>query len=470
MMIGRQREIGILNDCYRSRKSEFVAVYGRRRIGKTFLVKELFEQRFTFYATGVLNGGKSAQLRKFDDEILYYGGDDASPAKDWFEAFDHLRLLVEKADSEGKKVIFLDEVPWMATMHSDFLPALDYFWNRWASSRGDIFLIICGSSTSWIVSNIINNRAGLHNRLTRSIYLQPFTLKECEDYYREFDIPMTRYQMAEAYMIFGGVPYYLSLMEPRYSLYQNVDAMYFASGAELSNEFDNLYRSLFKNADNHIKIVETLAKKNKGLTHGEIADAAGLADGGRLTAILRELTLCGFIRRYDAFGKKKRDRLYQLIDGFTIFQVRFKDKRDHSGDAFWLPFSATPAHGAWSGYAFERVCLLHVPQIKNKLGISGVMTEVSSWRSENTAGGTQVDLVIDRSDKIVNLCEIKYASAEYEIKKEYDEKLRRRKEVFASETRTRKAVQTTMITTFGLRRNAYSTAITSEVVLDDLFI
>jgi AAA+ ATPase superfamily predicted ATPase len=470
--IGREKEISILNGCFSSDKSEFVAIYGRRRVGKTFLVRELLGDRFTFYSTGILNGNREAQLRAWNSEISRYGCKGASEAENWIEAFGNLNMLLEqssRAGNAGKKIIFLDELPWMATMHSDFLAGLDYFWNRWATSRQDVLLIICGSAASWITDNVINDKGGLHNRLTRQILLEPFTLKECEQFYKSRQIPMTRYQMVEAYMIFGGIPYYLSLMQPQLSLYQNVDGMYFAQGAELRGEFTNLYRSLYRNADNYISVIETLAKKGIGLTRTEIVAGSKISDGGSLTKILRDLSISGFIREYKAYGQKKRDSMYQLIDFFSLFDIRFRDKREEYSNDYWLRFSSTPAFYTWSGIGYEKLCLLHLPQIRKKLGISGVLTSAFSWRGEFDGNGAQVDLIIDRNDNIINLCEIKFSSGQYQIDKKYHDSLRNKKSAFSNSTRTRKAVQTTMITTFGLKKNEYSAEIVSEVMLDDLF-
>ena len=473
MLVGREREKHIFESCVGSDKSEFVLVYGRRRVGKTFLVKELFEESFVFCATGIWNGNRDAQLQAWNREISHYGGSTYSAAQNWMEAFENLRLLVEQSSTDaadgGKKVIFLDEVPWMATTHSDFLAALDYFWNRWAVSRKDILLIICGSAASWISDRILDNMGGLHNRLTRQILLEPFNLKECEQYFQYRHIPMTRYQMAEAYMIFGGIPYYLSLMEAQYSLYQNVDRMYFAQDAELHHEFENLYRSLYKNAENYIRVIEALANKGIGLTRTQIVAETKIADGGTLTKLLRDLSISGFIREYKAYGQKKRDSLYQLVDFFSLFDIRFRGRREEHADDFWLRFSSTSAHAVWSGISYEKLCLLHLPQIRQKLGITGVLTSAFSWRGSFDGKGAQVDLFIDRNDNVVNLCEIKFASGVYQMDKGHSESMRHKRSAFVNTTRTRKSVQTTMITTYGLVRNSYSAEITSEVVMDDLF-
>ncbi|MCL1896123.1 MAG: AAA family ATPase [Clostridiales bacterium] len=468
-IIGRQAEQETLRGYLQSKKSEFIALYGRRRVGKTFLIREVFENDFAFYATGILDGSVEKQIDNFNREIANFGGKDLVAARNWDEAFDNLNTLISKSIKRKKKVIFLDEAPWMNTQKSGFLSALDYFWNRHASMRKDVLLIICGSAASWIIDNVVNNTGGLHNRLTCEIYLPPFTLGECEEYYKARGVDMPKYQIAEAYMIFGGIPYYMDFFKPKYSLAQNVDAIFFQENARLRNEYNNLFRALFRNADGHISVVEALAAKNSGKTRDEISVASGISEGGRLTKLLDELITSGFVREYYSYGKKSRDRIYQLVDPFTLFYLRFNKKRKAYSADFWLRFCTTPAHASWSGYAFEILCLMHISQIRKALGISGVLTEIYSWRSKTYEPGAQIDLIIDRADGVINLCEMKYASSEYIIDKEYDMKLRNKTAAFSAETRTRKAAHTTMITAYGLKRNMYQAGIHFEVTLDDLF-
>ena len=468
-IIGRKAEQELLRECLASKKSEFVALYGRRRVGKTFLVRETLGSDFVFYASGILDGTDAEQLANFNKEIVRFGGGDLAPARGWGDAFENLNALLGAPAANGKKVIFLDEIPWMSAPRSGFLSALDHFWNRHASMRKDVFLIICGSAASWIIENVINNTGGLHNRLTNEIYLSPFTLNECEAYFRAKGIDIPRYQVAEAYMVFGGIPYYLDFFKPKFSLAQNVDAIFFQENAPLRNEYENLFRSLFRNADGHLRVIEALAAKNYGKAREEIIASAGMPEGGGLSKVLSELTASGFVREYLAFGKKKRDRLYQLVDPFTLFSLRFGPKREAYSADFWLRFCLTPTHASWAGYAFEILCLLHIPQIRKALGISGVLTEIYSWKSKVHDPGAQIDLVIERGDQVINLCEMKYASSEFVIDKAYDQNLRNKRAAFLSETRTRKAAHTTMITTYGLCKNAYQAGIPFEVTLDDLF-
>ena len=468
-IIGRKAEQETLFEYHNSDRSEFLAVYGRRRVGKTFLVRETLGADFVFYASGILEGATAVQIENFNKEILDFGGDGLIPAKNWNQAFSNLHALIDASARNGKKVVFLDEVPWMNTPKSGFLAALDHFWNRYASMRKDVFLIICGSASSWIIDNIVNNKGGLHNRLTGEIYLQPFTLRECEAYFLAKDIDIPRYHIAEAYMIFGGIPYYMDFFKSKYSVAQNVDEIFFKESAPLRNEYANVFRSLFRSADNHVRVIEALAERSYGKTRDEIMAATGMTMGGGLSKVLAELIASGFVREYQAFGKKKRDRLYQLIDPFTLFNLRFSAKRNAFSKDFWTRFCMTPAHAAWAGYAFEVLCLLHIQQIRRALGISGVLTEIYAWRSRSHDPGAQIDLVIERGDQVVNLCEMKYASSEYAIDKAYDINLRNKRSAFIAETHTRKAAQTTMITTYGLHKNAYQASVPYEITLDDLF-
>ena len=472
-IVGRKDELRILEHCYNSSQSEFVAIYGRRRVGKTFLIRESFRDRIFFYATGVLGDDTKTQIARFNQEIADFNCDGVKDADNWIDAFKNLNTVIEKlsqSNDKQKKVIFLDEVPWLAgNKKSGFLAGLDYFWNRWASGRNDVMLIICGSAATWITDNVINNKGGLHNRLTRQILLNPFSLKECELFYQERKIPFTRMQIAEAYMIFGGIPYYMNLFMPHLSLYQNVDAVYFNEGAELRNEFTNLYSSLFSNSETYIHVIMALATKGIGMTRNEIVNISGLSNGGNLTKILHNLVICGFIRKYKTYGNKEKDSLYQLIDFFSMFDIKFRAKRDEYSNDYWLKISSTPSYHAWSGFSFEKLCLLHIPQITKKLGIAGTRTAVYAWSGKVDESQAQIDLVIERADKVFNLCEVKFSSGLYAIDKNYAQTIRKKRFAFAQSTKTRFALHNTMITTYGVVRNVESAEIISSVVLDDLF-
>lgn len=468
-IVGRISEQAALNEYVASDKPEFVAVYGRRRVGKTFLVREFFKNGFDFYLTGLANEKAQKQLRNFNAALQKYGKMPYPVVDNWFDAFDQLIHLLENSETKGRKVIFLDELPWMDTPRSGFITALEHFWNSWASSRPDIMLIVCGSATSWMINNLIRNRGGLHNRVTRRMYIEPFSLGECEEFYADNGIVMSRYQMLESYMILGGIPFYLGLMSRGLSLAQNIDKLCFSRNGDLREEFSSLYASLFRHSENHIKIVEALGKKAKGMTREEIIAATKLPPGGSFSKTLEELEQCGFIRSYRAFGKRERSRLYQLIDFFTLFHLNFIRDNAYNDEHFWTNFIENAKHRAWSGYAFEQVCLAHIKQIKGKLGISGVSTNVASWRSQDSDPGAQIDLLLDRGDNVINLCEMKYAGAEFVIDKKYDGSLRNKKETFTRESATRKAVHLTMVTTYGVKKNEYSGLIQSEVKMDDLF-
>lgn len=473
MIIGRKKERQLLLSLLESQQSEFVAVYGRRRVGKTFLVRETFKGRFVFQHTGILDAPLDEQLSEFR-ESLYEAGLGESPLpKTWNEAFRLLRRLIVSKDTAEKKIIFIDELPWLDTVRSNFIRALDHFWNGWATTRNDIILIVCGSATSWIIENIVMNYGGLHNRLTRQIHLKPFTLGECEEYCDFLKLGFVRKQVLEGYMIMGGVPYYWSFMQKGQSLSQNIDRMFFAEDGELVHEFDALYASLFRNPKIHIAIIEVLARKKSGMLRSEIVEKTHCPDNDRMSKALKELEQCSFIRRYTFIGKKKKDALYQLIDNFTLFYYNFVQHNVNGDGCFWTSQLRTSLHDSWAGLAFERVCLLHLDQIKKSLGFSAVISTAHSWHympKEKDEKGVQIDLLIDRSDDVINLCEIKYAQDLYTISAEEYERIRHRMAVFKTQTDTKKAIHITYITTYGLSEGGYSGEVQSQVTMDGLFI
>lgn len=455
-IIGRKEEAALLESLFRSSKSEFVAVYGRRRVGKTFLIRTVFDSRISFQMTGLARANLKQQLLNFHDKLQSYAPDDKQPQpKSWFEAFSRLRRFLESCTQE-KKVVFLDELPWLDTPQSGFISALEHFWNSWASARRDILLVVCGSAAAWILKKLINDRGGLHNRLTERIILRPFTLGETELFLRSKGAAYDRYQIVELYMAMGGIPFYLENIQVNRSVAQNVDRMFFSPGGLLTTEYENLYRSLFERHERHTAIVETIAMKARGLTRKEILSATNLPDSGNTSLILDELSQSGFIRQYYPFGANKRALLYQLIDPFTLFYLTFIKGSRTEGAGSWLSQSDSARWQAWSGYAFEYICRNHIDCIKKYLGISSVYTEISTWRSKNAEKGAQIDLVIDRKDRIINLCEIKFTTAPYIISKTYAENLRHKVQTFKSESGTKKTVLLTFIAANGLTPNEYS--------------
>lgn len=378
MIVGREVELAKLKAAADSAKSEFVAVYGRRRIGKTFLIRQAFGN-FAFEHTGIRKRGTAKQLEEFAKSLSSQGYPRCRRPSDWYAAFDFLKELL-MGKGEGKKVVFLDECPWMDTPKSDFVGALDHFWNGWASARNDILLIICGSATSWVIEKIVNDYGGLHNRLTRQIYLRPFTLAECEALVRANGNVMSRDQILEGYMVMGGVPYYWDLLRKDISLAQNIDELFFAPHGDLSDEFDHLFLALFRKPQLYISVIRALGTKKCGMTRNEILAATHSKGNGYLSRVLKELAQCDFIRVYSEPGRRKRDLIYQLIDNYVLFYFRFIDGQPNQMPNFWSVSQTTLAVRVWCGLAFERVALQHIDAIKMKLGISGVVTRIYGWR------------------------------------------------------------------------------------------
>ena len=467
-IIGRKQEISKLQELYKSGKPEFVALFGRRRVGKTFLVREMFEKEFIFDLAGLAKSGMKKQLMNFHFSMKRSAKQEFSLPNSWLEAFEQLITLLESLPQE-RKVIFIDEISWLDTKKSGFLTALEHFWNGWACSKRDIMLIVCGSATSWIMNNLINNRGGLYNRVTASIQLLPFTLHETELFLKSKNIVWSHYQIVEIYMIMGGIPFYLEKIKKGYSVAQNIDNIFFNKASELKEEFQNLYASLFENAEDYEKFVEILSKKRSGLTRKEIIEHAKIKSGNRITTILNNLEYSGFIRSYSQ-PKRQKEQLFQLIDSFTLFHFHFLHKNNFRDEKFWTNSLNTPIRNAWAGLSFEITCLLHTPEIKKKLEIAGVQSAEYAWRSKNSETAVQIDLILDRADNIVNLCEIKYANTQYTITKDYEEKLREKIEAFRQEVEPRKAIHLLMLTTFGLKQNQYSGIVQNEIALEDLFL
>lgn len=465
-IIGREKEKAILERIINSNKAEFLAVYGRRRVGKTFLVKEFFEDELIFQTAGLANESMKRQIKSFYEDLLEWGlPRQSSRPKDWIEAFSMLRALI-KQSSTKRKVILLDELPWMDTPRSGFLSALEHFWNSWASGRHDIVTVVCGSSTSWMMDKLINNHGGLHNRLTCQLFLEPFTLGESEQFLEWKGFHLSRYDVAVGYMVFGGTPYYLDMLDARMSLAQNIDELLFRPNGLLTREFSNLYAALFHHSEDYIKVVEALSKKKTGMSRNEIIAATALPTGNGLTTILKNLEWCGFIRKYQNYKASRSDSiLYQLTDFFTLFHFRFLGEKKSN----WNALQGTPGFRAWAGLTFELLALSHIKQIKHKLGISGVNSTEYAWRLIDSEQGAQIDLVIDRSDNTINLCEMKFSIGVFSIDKSYEMNLRNKLMRFIACSSRHKSVQLTFVTTFGVEHNAHSSIVNNEVILDDLF-
>lgn len=471
MLLGRKKELEMLKAISCDEQSHFVAIYGRRRVGKTFLIRESYNYRFTFQHAGLSEGGMKEQLFAFTSSIKDTGYKVDKNPKNWLEAFELLKDLVRQS-SEKKKIIFIDELSWMDTARSDLMMALENFWNGFASARRDVVLIICASATSWMLSKVVHNKGGLYNRLTEQIHLQTFTLNECEEYVQAAGLVMNREQILQYYMIFGGVPFYWGFLKKGLSLSQNIDEILFAKDAPLQDEFKYLYASVFKNPEAYLKIIEALGTKKAGMSREEIIAAAKLVNSGDLTNKLEELESCGFIRKYYAFGMKKKNTIYQLMDNFTLFYFHFLREKP-TDEHYWTNQINTPKVNSWMGLAFERVCLMHIKQIKKKLGISGVLTEENAWycKPDPDKGvfGSQIDMLIVRKDQVINLCEMKYSGSEYTITEKVHRSINQKIHDFTLVTGTRYAIFPTMVTTYGLVQNSYSDSIQSVVTMEDLF-
>lgn len=480
LIIARKEEQRVLQSLKNENTAQFLAVYGRRRVGKTFLIREFFEDSFSFKHTALsplelrdINPDAlyKAQLAEFKKSLVRYGHNNDNPIADWFEAFDRLRELIESKRTRERAIVFIDEMPWLDTPRAGFISALEHFWNDYGSGKHNLLLIVCGSSTTWMLDKLIHNQGGLYGRTTKEMHIHPFTLSECEEYYKSRGIMMDRYDILQSYMILGGVAYYMSYMEKGRSLAQNIDSLFFCQGGRLEDEYNKLFTSLFGENDKYQKVVEFLSKNRYGATQDEIANAVGMSRGGTLSKMIKALVKSDLVISYYDFKGSNKEAYYKLTDLFCLFYLNFVRKHPTTNQTFWQDNQNSPKLNAWRGLAFEDVCFVHQNEIRHALGIGGVHTEIYPWRNESTTAGkgAQIDMIIDRADRVMNVCEMKFTIGEFTIDKNCDAALRNKIATVMELTRGRRNPQMTLITTYGLKDNQYSNRIQRIVTMNDLF-
>lgn len=475
-MIGREKEASELMKLYYRKKAELVAVYGRRRVGKTYLIDETFRGKITFRHAGLSpveenkRGFLKAQLEHFYYSLLIQGMKKSHRPESWLEAFYMLESFLEERDDGERQVVFLDELPWLDSPRSGFMTAFEGFWNTWGCHRNNLMVIVCGSASSWMKDSLINNHGGLYNRVTYVIKLSPFTLRECELFFTEANVRMSRYDIVQSYMALGGIPYYLGYFESGLSLAQNMDRLFFSRQAKLREEYDRLFTSMFDSPEYVRAIVELLYTKNAGFTRKEMIKRLGIQDGSRLSESLHALIASDFVVKYVPFGFSKREEHYKLIDPFCLFWLHFIKGKHVTDEHYWSNSQFSQSIVSWRGFAFEQVCFNHIEPIKRALGISGVKTMQSAWsKKDDDAEGTQIDLLIDRSDNVLNCCEIKFYSTDFAVDKEYYRVMLRRQEMLSKEVSSKVSIQSVLITTFGLAHNEYDGCFSNVITLKHLF-
>lgn len=474
MLIGRKPEQKILLNALTKDSSSFIAIYGRRRIGKTDLVNSTYNNFFTFKHTGLYKKTKKEQLKYFSLSLEKKGHKTGKKLQDWADAFFELEKLIERS-TEEKKTIFIDELSWMDTTKSDFLAAFENFWNDFCFARKDVVLIVCSSATSWMLNKVIHNKGGLYNRLTNKIYLSQFTLAECSEFVEKNKLSLNKEQILQYYMVMGGVPHYWTFLNQYrgMSIAQVIDKIQFSQDAELKEEFIYLFSSIFDRPEGYLKIIEALGSKKVGMTRDEIIQATKLGNTGSLSEKLKELESCGFIRKYTPLGMIKKNSIYQLIDNYVLFYYKFVQNNNTQDEHYWTNQLNTSRLNNWQGLAFERVCLLHVNQIKKKLGIQGVISENYSLicKADTDKGihGSQIDLIISRKDQIINMCEMKYYNTDYTLQENEYKKIKTRINDLQIVSKTQYAIQPILITSYGVVENSYSDIFLNVVTMEDLF-
>jgi hypothetical protein len=480
-LIGRQREQASLLDALESGTAEFVALYGRRRVGKTFLVREFMSPRAGTYfeVTGTKGGSAAVQLRRFREalEPVFVGGVLLPDFRSWNDALSYLTGLVEARAAthpEQPIVLFFDELPWLAAPRSRLLESLDYYWNRKLSRVPNVKLVVCGSAASWMLRRIVLAKGGLHNRVTRKMRLEPFTVHEARTYLASRQIRLKSVELLQLYMALGGVPYYLSLVPRGQSVASAIGGLCFERAAPLQAEFANVLASLFGDDESHSAILRALAKRKEGRTRDQLVDATARTSGGSLNRRLQELEEAGFIARVEPYGKKVKSALYRVIDEYTLFYLRWVEPAPkgilaRGGARHWQAMNQTAAYAAWAGYSFESICLKHARELESALGIENLVTAVGSWRFVPSARtthrrGAQVDLLFERRDGVINLCEMKFSTEPFVVTKAYARELREKVALFETYTKPKKRVILTLVAPLGLKSNAWSEGLVEQVL------
>ncbi len=480
-IVGRKKELQILERLWESKDSEFLALYGRRRVGKTFLIRQYFSKKGIFLETaGLKDRPMKVQIENFMkalSEIFYHQVPIKTP-NSWDEAFDLLTKNLKTIPSSQKVVIFFDELPWMATKRSGLLQSLDHYWNLHWSKMSHLIFITCGSAASWMLDKLIYAKGGLHKRITQKILLEPFTLIETRDFFVSRSIHLNHKQILDLYLAIGGIPFYLKAVQKGLSAAQIIDQLCFDKNGLLYDEFNNLFNSLFTQAVENLAIVKAIVKNGNSLSREGIIAATGVASGGTLNARLRELEVSGFIKGFIPYGKKSRNQFFQVIDEFTLFHLQWiapilKDK-GFLEEHYWQRRVKTPAASSWLGQAFENVCLKHVTQIRLALNLQNNSCKIGNWQYIPKKGskeeGAQIDLLFDRDDGIINLCEIKYSEHSFSIDKTYAKQLVQKITVFEKHFPTKKLIFLCLIVPEGLKKSIWSEDLITQVVtLDNLF-
>lgn len=467
-LVGRVAEIDTLNKMLKSNSSELIAVYGRRRVGKTFLIREVYGSNIVFEVTGYYRGTTRDQLKNFHNQLKKASVrfNKTKIPEDWITAFHMLENYLSKLRSKKKKVVFIDELPWISTSRSMFLTAFEHFWNTYCTRRDDLVVVVCGSAASFMVRKIVKNRGGLHNRLSCKMQLLPFNLSETEKFLRSKNIHYNRYDILKLYMALGGVPQYLNKIDRSKSVPQNIDKLCFEDNGELVNEFNEVFTSLFSNSKSHEKIVRVLSKTKIGVNRNKLLELCKFESGGVFTKTMQELIESGFVSQYIPWGKRNKDSLFRLSDEYSLFYLKFIESNKGQGKGTWTKFFTKQSFKSWSGFVYETICLKHVQQIKKELGVANIYTIHSSWANENA----QIDLLIDRDDGIINLCEIKFYDGQVTINKPLYDNIRNKLFQFRESSKTRKNVFVTFISTFGVTENSNSLEIiTNSLTSDCLF-
>jgi hypothetical protein len=410
MFVGRKNELRMLNDAYRSGKDELVVLYGRRRIGKSSLVKRFAEKKKAYYEFEALEGETTPgqinhflqQLKKqIDDPIL-----DSVRFANWEQVFTYLTEKVINRKSKVKKILFLDELPWMAAGRIRLVSLLKYYWdNHWKSKH--VMLILCGSVASFMVKKVLHSNA-LYGRTTIEILLKGFSPEEAA---RLLSKKRSREETLNYQLVFGGVPKYLEQINTSQSFNKNMNTLCFSPHGIMLKEVERIFYSQFREPRTYLKIINLL--KNGIFSLSEISSKTKIPSGGGLKQYLKNLERAEMIRSYIPFDRSGNSKFkkYTLADEFLVFFFKYMGPNlrviKESSSRRLFETLTQNSFDSWLGFAFERFCLKHAGLLALVMDFADDILLASPYFKKNDER-FQIDLLYQRADRVITVCEIKH--------------------------------------------------------------
>jgi AAA+ ATPase superfamily predicted ATPase len=407
--IGRKVEIAQLTALIDLPRPSIAVIYGRRRVGKSELIRHVTQGKNVLSFEGLEGQPKHKQIKNFLFQLSAQSNIREKNISDWPDALILLRTLTQ----DGQWIIILDEFQWMANYQNELVSVIKMIWEKYLSQNPDLTLILCGSIASFMKSKVLKSSA-LYGRTDYELNLHELNLSEISEFFPGKGSD----EVIDTAMLVGGIPKYLELISEYPSLYDALEPLAFSQDGFFKTEYDRLFASHFGKKPIFMKIIQTLATNPYGLTTGKLAKEMQVASGGTLCHQLDDLESAGFLHSIIPFDKPEGSKLrkYILMDAYVRFYhsiIRGSMKETTPPNTQFHAIMSSPRYAAWAGMAFEFLCMRHHKEISRILGFHGIPYTAGPFFQRKTLDtpGVQIDLLFERSDKILVLCEMKYLLA-----------------------------------------------------------